>query len=147
MFEGVLYGDSNFLVYGQNPMMWPFKWKLSAYTFTWCYLFLKIFENEMWNFGWNLPLATFGSERVKGRLHDSLLQFTEMKIYSFYRQVQQRLKDICIIKQQPQEQPQKSHKQDILKNILLIFASYGTHVMNYFVLFGIFMRRGHRMQR
>ena len=41
-------------------MMWPFKWKLSACTFTWCYLFLKI-----WKFGRNLPLATFGSERVK----------------------------------------------------------------------------------
>ena len=44
--------------------MWPFKWKLSACTFTWCYLFLKILENEIWNFGRNLPLATFGSERV-----------------------------------------------------------------------------------
>ena len=46
-------------------MMWPFKWKLSACTFTWCYLFLKILENEIWKFGWNLPLAMFGSERVK----------------------------------------------------------------------------------
>ena len=55
--------------------MWPFKWKLSACTFTWCHLFLKIFENEIWNFGRNLRLATFGSERVKGRLHNSLLQF------------------------------------------------------------------------
>ena len=46
-------------------MMLPFKWKLSACTFTWCYLFLKILENEIWKFGRNLPLATFGSERVK----------------------------------------------------------------------------------
>ena len=45
-------------------IMWPFKWKLSACTFTWCHLFLKSLENEMWNFGRNLPLATFGSERV-----------------------------------------------------------------------------------
>jgi len=82
-------------------------------------LFLKIFENEIWNFGRNLPLATFGSERVKDRLHNSLLQFTEMKIYSFYHQVQQRLKDICVIKKQPQEQPQKSHKQDILYKHLI----------------------------
>ena len=71
-------------------------------------------QNEIWNFGGNLPLATFGGERVKGRLHNSLLQFTEMKLYSFYRQVQQRLEDICVIRQQPQEQPQKAHKQDIL---------------------------------
>ena len=40
--------------------MWPFKWKLSA----WCYLFVKILENEICKFGQNLPLATFGSERV-----------------------------------------------------------------------------------
>ena len=30
-------------------MMWPFKWKLSACTYTWCYLFVKIFDNEIWN--------------------------------------------------------------------------------------------------
>ena len=45
--------------------MWPFKWKLSTCTYTWCYLFLTILENEIWKFGRNLPLATFGSERVK----------------------------------------------------------------------------------
>ena len=45
-------------------MMWPFKWKLSACTFTWYYLFVKSLENEIWKFGRNLPLATFGSERV-----------------------------------------------------------------------------------
>ena len=28
-------------------MIWPFKWKLSACTFTWCYLFVKILENEI----------------------------------------------------------------------------------------------------
>ena len=27
-------------------------------------LFLTILENEIWKFGRNLPLATFGSERV-----------------------------------------------------------------------------------
>ena len=48
-------------------MMWPFKWKLSTCTFTWCHLFLKILENEIWNFGRNLPLATFGSEGLKER--------------------------------------------------------------------------------
>ena len=30
VLDGVLYSHSNFLVCGQNPMMWPFKWKLSA---------------------------------------------------------------------------------------------------------------------
>ena len=44
--------------------MWPFKWKLSACTFTWYHLFLTILENEIWKFGRKLPLATFGTERV-----------------------------------------------------------------------------------
>ena len=55
----------NFWVCGRNPMIWPFKWKLSACSFIWCYLFVKILENEIWKSGRNLPLATFGSERVK----------------------------------------------------------------------------------
>ena len=38
-------------------MMWPFKWKLPACTYTWCYLFFKRSENEIWTFGWTLPLA------------------------------------------------------------------------------------------
>ena len=45
--------------------MWPFKWKLSAFTFTWSYLFVKILKHEIWKFGQHLPLATFASERVK----------------------------------------------------------------------------------
>ena len=57
-------GGSNFWVYGRNTMMWPFKWKLSACTYTWCYLSPTILENEIWKFGRNLPLATFGTERV-----------------------------------------------------------------------------------
>ena len=47
--------------------MWPFRWKLYACTLTWRHLFLKILENEIWNFGRNLPLATFGSEGLKER--------------------------------------------------------------------------------
>ena len=46
-------------------MMWPFKWKLSACTYTWCYLFFKISQNEIWKFGRNLLLAKFGSDKVK----------------------------------------------------------------------------------
>ena len=38
---------------------------LPACTFTWYYLFLKMLGNEIWKFGRNLPLATFGKERVK----------------------------------------------------------------------------------
>ena len=52
-------------------------------------------------------------------------------------------KEICVIKQQPQEQPQKSHKEDILEKHLKIdqsiFASYGTHTTNYFASLGIFI--------
>ena len=36
-------------------------------------LFLTIFENEIWKFGRNLPLATFGSERVKTTAWPSML--------------------------------------------------------------------------
>ena len=45
-------------------MMWPFKEKLSACTYTWCYFFFKISQNEIWTFGQNFLLAKFGSGRV-----------------------------------------------------------------------------------
>ena len=48
--DGVLWGGSNFHVCGQNPMEWPFKWNLLGSTFMWCYLFLKILRNEIWDF-------------------------------------------------------------------------------------------------
>ena len=83
VFDGVLWGDSTkFWVYGRNPMMWPFKWKLSAYTFRRCYLFLRILENEICKFGRNLPLATFGSERVKRASTGS--QITITRPYSLW---------------------------------------------------------------
>ena len=63
-------------------MMWPFKWKLSAYTFTRCCLFLKILENEICKFGRNLRLATFGSERVKRASTGS--QVTTTRPYSLW---------------------------------------------------------------
>ena len=73
------------------------------------------------------------------RLQNSVLKFTEIKVYSFYCIAQQRLKEICVVKQQPQERLQKSHKQDVLQKHLQtdrsIFASYGTPVINYFVSF------------
>ena len=39
---------------------------------------------------------------------NSVLQFTEIKIYSISCEAQQRLKEICNVKQQL---PQKAHKQ------------------------------------
>ena len=67
VLDGVLKGDCNFCVCGRNPTMWPFKWKLPACTFTWYFLFFKMLENEIWKSGRNLPLITFGSEKVKER--------------------------------------------------------------------------------
>ena len=52
VLDGVLYGDSNFWVCRRNPMLWPFKWKLSACTYTWCYLFFQNFRKrnvEIWS--------------------------------------------------------------------------------------------------
>ena len=70
---------------------------------------------------------------------------------SFYRKAKQRLKEIYLVKQQPQEQPQKSHEQDILQKHLQIdrsmFASHATHAMNYFASLALFMRQGRRTQR
>ena len=59
----------------------------------------------------------------------TVLQFTEITIYSFYRKAQQRLKEICVVKQKPREQTHKWHEQCILQKRHLmvnrsIFASY-----------------------
>ena len=53
------------------------------------------------------------------RLQNSVLQITGLK-NSFYRKAQQRLKELYLVKQQPQEQPQKSLQQDILQKHLHI---------------------------
>ena len=42
-------------------------------------------------------------------------------MYSFHCQTQQRLKEICSVKQQPQVLPQKSNKQDVLQKHHLIW--------------------------
>ena len=62
-------------------------------------------------------------------LQNAVFQFTEIKIYSFYCKAQQRLKEICVVKQKSREQPHKSHEQYILKKRHLmvnrsIFACY-----------------------
>ena len=61
-------------------------------------------------------------------LQNSVLQFTEITIYSFYCKAQQRLKEICVVKQKPREQTHKSTEQYILQKRYLmvnrsIFAS------------------------
>ena len=38
---------------------------LPVLIYTWCYLFFKISQTEIWKFGRNLLLAKFGGERVK----------------------------------------------------------------------------------
>ena len=38
---------------------------------------------------------------------------TDKKV--FFCKAQRRLKEICVVKQQPQEKPQKSHEKDILQ--------------------------------
>ena len=65
--------------------MWPFNWKLSVCTFTRCYLFLKILENEIRKFGRNLPLATFGSERVKWKCASWMFSSCKDQICKYLR--------------------------------------------------------------
>ena len=50
---------------------------------------------------------------------NSVLQFKEVIIYSFYCKAQQRLKDVSVVQQHPQEQPQKvlKHTNRIFYNI------------------------------
>ena len=72
-----------------------------------------------------LPLCNHAVNDSK----NSVLQFTEIKIYSFYCKAQQSLTEICVVKQKPREQPHKSHEQYILqkRNLMVnrsIFASY-----------------------
>ena len=65
-------------------MMWPLKSELSACTYTWYYLFLKRLENESWKFGRNLPLATFGSERVKDIEKQAVKNFRNEPVFADY---------------------------------------------------------------
>ena len=46
---------------------------------------------------------------------NAVLQFTEIKIYFFYCKPQERLKEICVVKQKPREQLHKSQEQCILQ--------------------------------
>ena len=80
-----LWCDSTFWVCGRNPMMWPFKCKLSACTYTRCYLFFRIWENEIVTFGWNLVLAKFGSEKVERSLSPYKLPLSKGTSYCQWR--------------------------------------------------------------
>ena len=76
-----------------------------------------------------------------------VLQFTEIKIYSLYCKAQQRLKEICVVKQKLREQPHKSHKQCILQKRYLmvnrsIFASLYAEAYELFCFLGDFHRSG-----
>ena len=47
-------GDSNFWVYGRNPMMWPFKWKLVSSALLWYCLLCCTGCSNFWARRWNL---------------------------------------------------------------------------------------------
>ena len=85
MLDGALWGDSNFWVCGRNPMMWPFKCKLSACTFARYYLFFRIWENEIVTFGWNLLLDKSGSEKVERSLFPNNLPLSKGTSYCQWR--------------------------------------------------------------
>ena len=67
----------------------------------------------------------------------------------FYRKPQQRLKEIYLVKHQPQEEPQKSHKKDVQKHFQIHwsnFAAQRIHAMNYFASLALFMYHWSGMQ-
>ena len=69
-----------------------------------------------------------------------------MKIYSFYCKAELRLKRVCFVKHQPQEQShKKSHEPDILQHLQidqLIFASYRDASHELFCVFRDFYASG-----
>ena len=66
-------------------MMWTFKCKLSACTFTWCCLFFRVWENEIATFGWNFLLDKFGSEKVERSLSPNNLPLSKGTTYCQWR--------------------------------------------------------------
>ena len=81
---------------------------------------------------------------IKERLQNSVLQFTEIKIFSFYCRSQQRLKEICAVKQQPHEQPHKSHRWDILQKPLQFDQSITKKIFSCASFFFCVRDAGHR---
>ena len=79
-------GSSNFWVCGWNPLMWPFKWKLSACTFTWCYS--KFYTK----FGNLVELCLWLHLAVKGLIRQSqskrecpgwMMEYNDMGVLNF----------------------------------------------------------------
>ena len=83
-----------------------------------------------------VPGSFVNTQLICSQTPNFVLKFTEIKIYCFCCKAQRRLKEISVVKQQPQ----KSHKQDILQKHLQIhqsiFACYGTHTTNCFAYLG-----------
>ena len=91
---------------------------------------------------------------MKGRLQNSVLQFTEIKIYYYDCKAQQRLKEISVVyfitiaTRTATEVTKTGYStKNHLRIDQSIFAPYGTHATNYFASLGIFMRQGRRTQR
>ena len=79
-------------------MKWPFKWKLSACTYTWCYLFFKISQMKFGNlveicfrlnlamkglkcfFSWNFSGSLGGTERFYNHKHQPILSWGILSI-------------------------------------------------------------------
>ena len=90
-----------------------------------------------------VPGSFVTAQLVWSHTPNSVLQFTETKIYSFYCKAQRRLKEISVVYQQPQ----KSHKHILQKHLQIrqsIFACYGTHTTNCFACLGNFFASGRR---
>ena len=84
-----------------------------------------------------VPGSFVTAQLVWSHTPNSVLQFTETKIYSFYCKAQGRLKEISVVYQQPQ----KSHKHILQKHLQIrqsIFACYWTHTTNCFACLGNF---------
>ena len=60
---------------------------LPCSTYTWCYLFFKILENEIWKFGRILLFVKFSSERVNSRLCRELRETEDIRGRQFVRGV------------------------------------------------------------
>ena len=73
-------------------------------------------------------------------------KFLYYSLLTFYCKAWQRLKQLRVVEQPPQEEPQKSQQRDILQKHLqidqLIFVSHRIHAINYFAFLRIFMQQG-----
>ena len=89
---------------------------------------ILVFKAGAFRYQWAITYSLIVAQPIRTQ-QNSVLQFTEITMYSFYCKAQQRLKEICVVKQRPREQPHKSHEQYILqkRHVMVdrsIFASY-----------------------